>query len=235
DAMHQFERDEAAPFMRRERSATTASWAIPAPGLEGSAAPVRLTIRDLEKTFARRNGEEVRAIDHVSLDVARGECVVLLGPSGCGKSTLLRCVAGLETPSSGEIAIGDTVVSAPRRGVHLPPEDRNISMMFQSYAVWPHMTVAQNVGYPLKVRGRPRAEVKQAVAGMLRTVGLQGLADEYPGQLSGGQQQRVGLARCLIVGPEVVLFDEPLSNVDARVRRLLRRELVAMQREFGFA
>ena len=165
------------------------------------------------------------AVNDVSFTVAAGEIVVLLGPSGCGKTTTLRCVAGLEHPTSGEIRIGETVVSAPERGVLLAPRHRNIGMVFQSYAVWPHMTVRQNIAYPLKTRKIPGAEMDRKIAGALELVGLQEYADRPVTTLSGGQMQRVALARAVVYEPQLLLLDEPLSNLDAMLRLRLRDDL----------
>lgn len=192
-------------------------------------------MRELTKTFRRRNGTTVQAIDHVDLDVARGEFVVLLGPSGCGKTTMLRCVAGLEHATSGRIEIRGNAVFDGERRLDLPPEHRQLSMIFQSYAVWPHLTVQQNVAFPLKSRGVKRYEARQRSITAMQMVGIENLAKQYPAQLSGGQQQRVALARALVAGDDLVLFDEPLSNVDAKVREQLRVEIAAMQRDLGFA
>jgi iron(III) transport system ATP-binding protein len=191
-------------------------------------------VRNLVKRFHTRRGT-VMALDHVSLDVAPSERLVLLGPSGCGKTTLLRCLAGLEVPDEGEIEInGQTVFSSAKRLV-VPPERRGISMVFQSYALWPHMTVFENVAYPLRNRGKPKGEIALRVEAALSTVGCEALIHRHPGQLSGGQQQRVSLARAIVGNDSLVLFDEPLSNVDAKVREQLRIELVAMQKRLGFA
>jgi iron(III) transport system ATP-binding protein len=175
------------------------------------------------------------AVDDLSLDVQRGEMVAVVGPSGCGKTTLLRCVAGLEQPSTGEIALGGKTVFSEKHGVFVPPEGRRVGMMFQSYALWPHMSVSQNVGYPLLCRGVPKKDIEGPVTAMLTKLGLSGLQGEPPSRLSGGQQQRVALARSLVAKPTVVLFDEPLSNVDAKVREELRLELVRMHKELGFS
>lgn len=196
-------------------------------------APV-VSITDATKKFERHDKTTVVAVDHLSLDVGTSEMVVLLGPSGCGKTTLLRCVAGLEDPDSGSIAIGGHVVSSPKRRSSVPPENREIGMMFQTYALWPHMSVWHNVSYPLRVRGFGKTETKEKTTKVLELVGITHLRDEYPGRLSGGQQQRVGLARSLVAEPRVVLFDEPLSNVDAKVREELRLEIVTMQKQLGF-
>jgi iron(III) transport system ATP-binding protein len=175
-------------------------------------------LRGLTKRF----GSAV-ALDNISLDIVHGQLVCLLGPSGCGKTTALRLVAGFIEPSAGEIAIGDRIVSSPGRT--LPPEQRNVSMVFQSYALWPHMTVAENVAYGLKVRKLERGDIAAKVDAILTTTRLAPLAARYPAELSGGQQQRVSLARALIVEPETLLLDEPLSNLDAGLREEMRFEV----------
>lgn len=194
----------------------------------------RIRIRNLTKRFHSR-GQEVVAVDNVSLDVAPGEIVVLLGPSGCGKTTLLRCVAGLEHAEEGEVEINGSVVFSSRRRVSLAPERRRISMVFQSYALWPHMSVFDNVAYPLRSRRVNKGEIRDRVQAALDKVGCGHLLSRYPGQLSGGQQQRVALARAIVAGDGVILFDEPLSNVDAKVREQLRIELLAMHRDLRFS
>jgi ABC-type Fe3+/spermidine/putrescine transport system ATPase subunit len=195
-----------------------------------------LRARGLNKSFTDSSGEVVRAVRDVDLDIPPGEFWVLLGPSGCGKTTLLRCLAGLEEPESGSIEIGGVTTYDERRKV--PAEQRRVGMVFQSYALWPHMTVAQNIAFPLNsVKGRSRAEKqrdRKRVHDLLDVMGLTGKGDRKISQLSGGQQQRVALARALAVGNEVVLFDEPLSNIDAKVREQLRIELLRMQRDLGF-
>ncbi|HEY8474331.1 MAG TPA: ABC transporter ATP-binding protein [Natronosporangium sp.] len=203
---------------------------------DAAAAPI-VSVRGLGKRFRRESGAVVTAVDDVSLDVHAGEFVVLLGPSGCGKTTLLRMLAGLETPDTGSIAIRGQTVFDTATNTNLPTEHRSISMIFQSYALWPHMTVFQNVAYPLQRRGLKlrRAEIAQQVERVLELVRIPDLARQYPNQMSGGQQQRVALARALVSGSDLVLFDEPLSNVDAQVRERLRYELLEMQRELGFA
>jgi len=194
----------------------------------------RVSVRNLMKVFRGRRGE-VPALKGVSLDIAPGEILVLLGPSGCGKTTLLRCVAGLERPDSGEIVVQGRTVFSSATGTSLPPELRNLSMVFQSYALWPHMTVFQNVAYPLKNAGVGKDEVQARTTQVLAMVGLGGLENAHPGQLSGGQQQRVALARAIVGNDGVVLFDEPLSNLDAKVRERLRIELLALQRDIRFS
>ncbi|MBI3893003.1 MAG: ABC transporter ATP-binding protein [Candidatus Wallbacteria bacterium] len=165
--------------------------------------------------------------------IASGEFVSFLGPSGCGKTTTLRMVAGLDEPTAGEISIGKRVVSAPARGVFVPPEERRLGMVFQTYALWPHMTVGENVAYPLKLRGMGRSERDARASRMLELVHLGGLDLRHPHQLSGGQQQRVALARALVMEPEVLLLDEPLSNLDAQLREELRFEIKDLQRRLG--
>ena len=186
---------------------------------------------DLQKSFAGAKGE-VRALRGVSFEVAKGELFTLLGPSGCGKTTTLRCIAGLEQPQAGEIVIdGRPVFSAAKR-VFVAPERRHIGMVFQSYAIWPHMTVFQNVAYPL-AKELSRAEVAERVARILDRLSLGPLADRLAPNLSGGQQQRVALARALVGQPQVLLLDEPLSNLDAKLREQMRFELKALQESFG--
>jgi iron(III) transport system ATP-binding protein len=193
-----------------------------------------LSISNLNKTFRRENGKTVTAIDNASLNIEHGEFVVLLGPSGCGKTTLLRAVAGLERPDTGTISLGEKSFFDSTNRIDLPPEDRHIGMVFQSYALWPHMTVAQNVGYPMRMRGVGKADRYQRVEDILSKMRIGDLAHQYPGSISGGQQQRVALARALVCGDPLILFDEPLSNVDAKVREHLRFEILTMQRTLGF-
>jgi iron(III) transport system ATP-binding protein len=177
-----------------------------------------VALRGLTKRFGSQT-----VLDDISLEVESGKLVCLLGPSGCGKTTALRLVAGFMEPTAGEIALGNRVVSSPART--LPPEQRNVSMVFQSYALWPHMTVAQNVAYGLELRKLARADIARKVAAILATTRLAPLAERYPAELSGGQQQRVSLARALIVEPDTLLLDEPLSNLDANLREEMRFEV----------
>jgi len=209
--------------------------ASPAP-LPGTSTELVLRVTSLHKRFQRAGGAIVKAIDGVSIDVHAGEVVVLLGPSGCGKTTLLRAIAGLETPDSGRIEIGGKVVFDSSNRTMVRTENRGLSMIFQSYALWPHMTAFDNVAYPLRSRGgNNRRSVDQRVTEILDMVGIGELRKQYPAQMSGGQQQRVALARALVANDGLVLFDEPLSNVDARVREQLRFELAQMQQRLGFA
>jgi iron(III) transport system ATP-binding protein len=173
------------------------------------------------------------AINDVSFSVAAGEFFTLLGPSGCGKTSTLRCIAGLETPSSGEIAIGKDAVYSSERGILVPANRREIAMVFQSYAIWPHMTVFKNVAFPLQARGIGGAELKSRVHAALETVGLAAMADRPAPMLSGGQQQRVALARAIITNSQLLLLDEPLSNLDATLRIQMRSELRDLQRRIG--
>jgi iron(III) transport system ATP-binding protein len=171
-------------------------------------------------------------VDDVSLLIEHGTLVCLLGPSGCGKTTTLRLVAGFVEPTEGEIRVGDRIVSSPQKT--LPPERRNMSMIFQSYALWPHMTVAENIVYGLKLRKVDSATIKKKLDDILATTKLAPLAQRYPGELSGGQQQRVALARALIVGPETLLLDEPLSNLDANLREEMRFEVRRLHDAFRY-
>ena len=190
-----------------------------------------VSIRGLHKRYG-----DVAAVDGLDLDVKPGELVALLGPSGCGKTTTLRVVAGFLAPDSGEVWVGDRCLSSP--ATVIPPERRRMGMIFQSYALWPHMTVAQNVGYGLRFskegrRGVPRTEREGKVTEMLRVVQLAGYEQRYPGELSGGQQQRVAVARALVVEPEILLLDEPLSNLDASLREEMRFEIRRLHETFG--
>jgi iron(III) transport system ATP-binding protein len=180
-----------------------------------------------------RNFGDFVAVSGVDLRVNEGEFVTLLGPSGCGKTTTLRMVAGLEQNTGGRISIGNEVVSDAERGVFVPSERRRLGMVFQSYAIWPHMTVFENVAYPLRVRRRPNAEVRDLVAKALRLVEMEGFAERPAPALSGGQQQRVAIARALVFEPKVLLLDEPLSNLDAKLRVQMGDEFRAIQRRLG--
>jgi iron(III) transport system ATP-binding protein len=175
----------------------------------------------------------VHAVDNISFDVHEGELLVLLGPSGCGKTTTLRMIAGLEEPDAGDIWIGDRLVSSDARNVFVPTERRNIGMVFQSYAIWPHMTVFDNVAYPLRVRHVARHVIREKVEHTLELVGLHGLEARSATQLSGGEQQRVALARAIIFEPRLLLLDEPLSNLDAKLRIHMRTELKHLQQQTG--
>lgn len=185
----------------------------------------------IEHIFKRFGG--VTAVNDFDLVVEDGEFVSILGPSGCGKTTTLRMVAGFERATEGEIYIGDECVSSSLKNKFVPPEKRDIGMVFQSYAVWPHMTVLDNVGYPLKIQKVAKEDRIKRVKEMLALVHLEEYAERYPHQLSGGQQQRVALARALVARPGLLLLDEPLSNLDAKLRESMRFEILALQKELG--
>lgn len=199
-----------------------------------TGAEPAVVVEGVAKSFRGRRRTAVDALHDVSLTVRRGEIVVLLGPSGCGKTTLLRTIAGLELPDRGNVSILGRKVFAGEQGLDVPTERRRLGMMFQSYALWPNMTAARNVAYPLVCQRLPKRDIAEEVANALRMVGIPELGDRYPGEMSGGQQQRVALARAVVGHREVVLFDEPLSNVDAKVRQEVRFELLAVQRRLRF-
>src|SRR5437868_3715582 len=183
------------------------------------------------KGLTKHYGNAV-AVDGVALRVEHGQLVCLLGPSGCGKTTTLRLIAGFIEPSAGEIMVGDKKLSSPARTV--PPEGRNMSMIFQSYALWPHMTIAENVAYGLTVRGTAKDEARRRVEKILAVTRMTSFAARYPTELSGGQQQRVALARALVVQPETLLLDEPLSNLDANLREEMRFEVRRLHDEYKY-
>jgi ABC-type Fe3+/spermidine/putrescine transport system ATPase subunit len=195
-------------------------------------------VQDDRKPFLRLSGiskrfEAVRALDDISLDIRRGEIFSLLGPSGCGKSTTLRIVAGLEQPDRGQIMLDDKVLVAAESGVFVPSQKRNMGMVFQSYAIWPHLSVRDTVAYPLVIRKLPRDEIAARVHKVLQQVGLAGHQDRMASTLSGGQQQRVVLARALVYEPHVLLLDEPFSNLDSKLREQMRIDLKLLQQRLG--
>lgn len=193
-------------------------------------------VENLHKTFLAAGQAEVRAIDGVSLNVQAGKLLTLLGPSGCGKTTTLRCLAGLERPDRGRIVINGKVVFDSEQGIFVPPSERTLGMVFQSYAIWPHMTVFENVAFPLRVardRKYSAAEIRQEVGRVLEMVRLGGYENRASTQLSGGQQQRLAFARGLVRKPTLLLLDEPLSNLDAKLREQMRVELKKLQRTLG--
>jgi len=192
------------------------------------SAPRYLEVNGLVKYFGND-----RAVDGISFGVDKGKFLTLLGPSGCGKTTTLMCIAGLHKPDAGEIGVGGTPFTSVAGRVFLPPERRDIGMVFQSYAIWPHMTVTQNVAYPLEIRKMDKAETGERVAEALRLVGLSDMAGKLATQLSGGQQQRAALARAIVFRPRLLLFDEPLSNLDLKLREQMRVELKRIQHEVG--
>jgi ABC-type Fe3+/spermidine/putrescine transport system ATPase subunit len=189
----------------------------------------------LELKGVRRQYGTVTAVDGLSLSIMPGEVFTLLGPSGCGKSTTLRLVAGLEEPDQGEVYLAGRLIASGEQGFSLPPEKRDLGMVFQSYAIWPHMTVFDNVAFPLQLRHLPKAELRDRVERVLELVGLGGLGARGASELSGGQQQRVALARAIVYEPKLLLLDEPLSNLDAKLREHMRIELRSLQQRLGIA
>jgi ABC-type Fe3+/spermidine/putrescine transport system ATPase subunit len=187
-----------------------------------------LRLEDVSKLFGA-----VRAVDCVSLEIRRGHVFTLLGPSGCGKTTTLRMIAGLERTNAGRIIFAGKTIADAERNVFVPPHKRNMGMVFQSYAIWPHMTVFENVAYPLRLRNVPRQTIQDRVDKVLHLVGLEGLADRPAPDLSGGQQQRVALSRALVYEPDLLLLDEPFSNLDARLRQQMRVEVKLLQQQLG--
>ncbi len=196
-------------------------------GVSGHSVPV--SVEHLTMSYG-----SVQAVGGISFHVLPGRTVTLLGPSGCGKTTTLRCIAGLEMPTAGRITVGDRVVFDGASNIFVEPERRNIGMVFQSYAIWPHMTVGGNVGFPLAIAGVSKNEVQERTRAVLELVGLGDLQRRSAADLSGGQQQRVALARALVHEPSVVVFDEPLSNLDANLRERMRAELQILQSRLGF-
>jgi iron(III) transport system ATP-binding protein len=185
---------------------------------------MEIRIRGVSKRYYSE-GKTITALDDVDLTIAANQIFTLLGPSGCGKTTLLRCIVGLESPDTGEISIGGELVWSKDKKISVPPEKRGLGMVFQTYAIWPHMNVFDNVAYPLQIRRVPRDQIRERVEKTLQFVRLEGFGGRPATKLSGGQQQRVALARALVAEPKVILFDEPLSNLDAKLREETRKEL----------
>jgi ABC-type Fe3+/spermidine/putrescine transport system ATPase subunit len=194
----------------------------------GTGEDPLLRVRGLTKHYGG-----VPVVNDVSFELFAGEVLTLLGPSGCGKSTTLRIIAGLEQPDSGEVWVRGRLVASAAARVMVPPEARNLGLVFQSYAIWPHMTVAQNIAYPLRVRRKAKGEIDAKVVEMLRLVRLEGLGARMSSELSGGQQQRVALARALVYEPDLLLLDEPLSNLDAVLRKEVRAQIKALQQRLA--
>lgn len=178
---------------------------------------------------------DVAAVDSLNLEIGKGECFSMLGPSGCGKTTTLRMVAGFEDLSEGEIYVGERLISSPKRNFYLPPEKRNFGMVFQAFAVWPHLSVYENVAFPLRIRNLSSAEIEKRTKDALRSTNLLKSAEDSPANLSGGGKQRVALARALAINPDVMLLDEPLSSLDPHLREEMRFEIKDLQRKYGFS
>ena len=178
---------------------------------------------------------DVTAVNSLNLEIGKGECFSMLGPSGCGKTTTLRMVAGFEDLSEGEVYVGDRLISSPQRNYYLPPEKRNFGMVFQAFAVWPHLSVYDNVAFPLQIRKFSASEIDKRTKDALRSTNLLSVADDSPADLSGGGKQRVALARALAINPDVMLLDEPLSSLDPHLREEMRFEIKDLQRKYGFS
>ncbi len=193
---------------------------------------MKIVFEHLQKRFVSKRGE-VDAVKNVDLEVRDGEFFILLGPSGCGKSTLLNLAAGLEKPTEGRILFGDDVIAAPGEDIFVPPRERNVAMVFQNYALYPHMKVFDNIAFPLRIAKMDEEEIEESVRSTAGMLGIEPLLDRKPGELSGGQRQRVAISRALVRRPSVFLLDEPLSNLDAQLRTSTRAELKELQNELG--
>ncbi|PKL12070.1 MAG: polyamine ABC transporter ATP-binding protein [Spirochaetae bacterium HGW-Spirochaetae-4] len=194
----------------------------------------QITLKNVTKEFMTRGGHRVVAVDNFNLTIKEGECFSFLGPSGCGKTTTLRMIAGFEDLSEGEIWLGDKPVSIKSKNLYVPPEERGLGMVFQSFAVWPHLNVFENVAFPLRVMKLPKHEIRERVLSALSHTDLLSSERVYPSDLSGGQQQRIALARSIVTNPRVMLLDEPLSNLDPKLRESMRFEIKALQKKFNF-
>ena len=194
----------------------------------------QIVLRNVTKRFTTKTLGDIVAVDNFNLAVNEGECFSFLGPSGCGKSTTLRMIAGFEDLSDGEIELCGRPVSIKSKNLYVPPEERGLGMVFQAFAVWPHMTVFENVAFPLRIQKMNRADIERKVKEAMHHTSLDGLEGVYPSDLSGGQQQRIALARAIVTSPKVMLLDEPLSNLDPKLRESMRFELKELQRKFGF-
>ena len=194
----------------------------------------QIVLSHVTKTFTTKTLGTVTAVNDFNLTIKEGECFSFLGPSGCGKTTTLRMIAGFEDLSQGEIHLCGKPVSIKSKNLYVPPEDRGLGMVFQSFAVWPHMNIFENVAFPLRVRKVPKAEMVERVKMALKHTSLDGMEKVYPGNLSGGQQQRIALARAIVTNPKVMLLDEPLSNLDPKLRETMRFEIKELQKKFNF-
>lgn len=193
-----------------------------------------VVLRNVTKTFHTKTAGDITAVDNFNINIHEGECFSFLGPSGCGKTTTLRMIAGFEDLSDGEIELCGTLVSSKEKKLYVPPEERGLGMVFQAFAVWPHMNVFDNVAFPLTIKKVDKTEIQERVAKALHHTSLTGLENSFPGELSGGQQQRIALARAIVTNPKVMLLDEPLSNLDPKLRESMRFEIKQLQKEFGF-
>lgn len=191
-------------------------------------------LKNVSKQFSTKKLGTITAVDNFNLSVEEGECFAFLGPSGCGKTTTLRMIAGFEDLSEGEIHLSGRPVSVKAKRMYIPPEERGLGMVFQAFAVWPHMNVFENVAFPLRVQKRPQKEIKERVMQALKHTSLIGCEYVYPSDLSGGQQQRIALARAIVTNPRIMLLDEPLSNLDPKLRETMRFEIKALQKKFNF-
>ncbi len=194
----------------------------------------QIVLKNVTKTFTTKTLGTVTAVDKLNLTIKEGECFSFLGPSGCGKTTTLRMIAGFEDLTEGEIHLCGRPVSMKDKNLYVPPEERGLGMVFQSFAVWPHLNIFENVAFPLKVRKVPKDEMMQRVEKALKHTSLEGMEKVFPGSLSGGQQQRIALARAIVTNPKVMLLDEPLSNLDPKLRETMRFEIKELQKEFNF-
>lgn len=193
-----------------------------------------IVLRNVTKKFTTKTLGDIVAVDNFNINVHEGECFSFLGPSGCGKSTTLRMIAGFEDLTEGEIELCGKLVSSSKQKLYVPPEERGLGMVFQAFAVWPHMNVYENVAFPLRIKKMNKTDIDKKVAEALKHTSLTGLEKSFPGDLSGGQQQRIALARAIVTNPKVMLLDEPLSNLDPKLRESMRFEIKALQRKFNF-
>ena len=194
----------------------------------------RILLKNVTKKFDIRGGHKVTAVDDFNLEIKEGECFSFLGPSGCGKTTTLRMIAGFEDLTEGEIWLGDRPVSVKEKNLYVPPENRGLGMVFQAFAVWPHLNVFENVAFPLRVKKTPGGELREKVMTALAHTDLTSAEKAFPSDLSGGEQQRIALARAIVTNPTVMLLDEPLSNLDPKLRESMRFEIKALQKKFNF-
>ncbi len=194
----------------------------------------QIVLKNVTKHFTTKTLGTITAVDNFNLEIEEGECFSFLGPSGCGKTTTLRMIAGFEDLSEGEIELCGKTVSNDRKKIYVPPEDRGLGMVFQAFAVWPHMNIYDNVAFPLKVQKVNKSEIKERVSKALKHTKLSGMERVYPSDLSGGQQQRIALARAIVTNPKVMLLDEPLSNLDPKLRESMRFEIKELQKKFNF-